>query len=83
MTLRKLAADCNFETPDPTTRLYDNSTMLLLDVIQREKIVCGLHDVYIQQCLITEQDLSLKTACDVALCVGTLSSSNKTYVSGR
>lgn len=39
VTLRKLAADCNFGTSDTTTRLYHYSTMLPLDVMMQGRFV--------------------------------------------
>lgn len=58
--LGKLVRDCNFGTPDSTIRLYENSTMLPLDVMMRCRFVCGLRDVHIQQRLFAEQDLPCK-----------------------
>lgn len=65
--LWKRAADCNFGTLNLTTQLYDNATMLPLDVMLQESFMCGFRDAYIQQRLFTEQDLSFRMAYDIAL----------------
>lgn len=65
--LRKIAVDCNFGTPYPTTRLYDKSTMMPLDMMTPDRFACGLRNVHIPWHLFAEQDFSFKTAYDIAL----------------
>lgn len=65
--LRKVASDCNFGTLDPTKKLYPNYTMLPLDVMLRDRFVCGLGDAHIQQRLLAEEFWSFTTAYDIVL----------------
>lgn len=59
--------DCNFGTPNPTTRLYDNSTMLHDDMMTCDRLVGGLCDAHIQLRLFAGQDFSFKTAHAIVL----------------
>lgn len=64
--IQKLAADCNFGTPDPTNRLYKNSTMLPLDVTMQDRFLCDLRDAHSKQRLFAKPDLNCKTEYDIA-----------------
>lgn len=62
--LKKLAADCNFGTSADTAA---NPTMLPMDVMLRDRFVCGLRNEQVQQRLFAEKDLTFKKAFDLAL----------------
>ncbi|XP_037520686.1 uncharacterized protein LOC119397325 [Rhipicephalus sanguineus] len=62
--LKKLAADCNFGT---SVDAAANPTMLPLDVMLRDRFVCGLRNEQVQQRLFSEKDLTFKRAFDIAL----------------
>ncbi|XP_049267771.1 uncharacterized protein LOC125756851 [Rhipicephalus sanguineus] len=62
--LKKLAADCNFGT---SVDAAANPTMLPLDVMLRDRFVCGLRNEQVQQRLFAEKDLTFKRAFDIAL----------------
>lgn len=61
VTLRELPADCLFGTPDTATRLYGNSTMVLV-VVMRDRFVSKLRDAHIQQRPFAQQDVCFETA---------------------
>ncbi|KAM7287649.1 uncharacterized protein ISCGN_031340 [Ixodes scapularis] len=62
--LKKLAADCNFGTSaDQAT----NPTVLPLEVMLRDRFVCGLRSEQVQQRLFAEKDLTFQKAFDFAL----------------
>lgn len=74
--LKKLAADCNFGTLTATaaataqeggsTATPANTTMLPLDVMLRDRFVCGLRDAGLQQRLFAETGLTFSKAYDIA-----------------
>lgn len=75
-SLRKLAANCDFGKLNSTTRMYDNSSMLPLNVVMRARILCSHHDRPHKQGLFAEEDLSFKMAYHISLAAQ--SSSNDT-----
>ncbi|XP_037518323.1 uncharacterized protein LOC119395102 [Rhipicephalus sanguineus] len=62
--LKKQAADCHFGTSEDDAV---NSTMPRLDVMLRDRFVCGLWNEQVQQRLFAEKDLTFKGAFDIAL----------------
>ncbi|XP_077520001.1 uncharacterized protein LOC144129806 [Amblyomma americanum] len=71
--LKKLAAHCNFGTLTTTATRQErdtassaNTTMLPLDVMLRDRFVCGLSDESLQQRMFAEKDLTFNKACDIA-----------------
>ncbi|XP_037521015.1 uncharacterized protein LOC119397663 [Rhipicephalus sanguineus] len=74
--LKKLAADCNFGTLTATTSAAAqeggstatpaNTTMLPLDVMLRDRFVCGLRDEGLQQRLFAETGLTFSKAYNIA-----------------
>lgn len=74
-TLKRLSADCNFgilpatiaastSSQEGTTSsvLSTNPSMLQLDVMLRERFVCGVRNERLQQRLFTEKDLTFQRA---------------------
>lgn len=70
--LKKLAADCNFGTSmtpvqeGGSTATPANTPMLPLDVMLRDRFVCGLRDEGLQQRLFAETGLTFSKAYDIA-----------------
>ncbi|XP_037565992.1 uncharacterized protein LOC119445783 [Dermacentor silvarum] len=62
--LKRLAAECNFGTSADNAA---NPTILPLEVMLRDRFVCGLRNEQVQQRLFAEKDLSFKKAFDIAL----------------
>ncbi|KAK8773502.1 hypothetical protein V5799_011964, partial [Amblyomma americanum] len=72
--LKKLAAHCNFGTLTTTATGQErdaassaNTTMLPLDVMLRDRFVCGLSDESLQQRMFAEKDLTFNKAYDIAV----------------
>lgn len=70
--LKTLAAQCNFGTPVLADASQGDgsrpqTTMLPLDVMLRDRFVCGLQDAYLQQRLFAENDLTFQKALDISL----------------
>lgn len=60
--------DCNFGTPDATTRLHGNSTILPPALMLPDTIVCSFRDVHNQQRFHAEQALSYNRLYHSVLC---------------
>lgn len=82
-TLRKLAAAIKLGPLDLTTRMYDRHTMLPLDVMRRDRFLCDLRGVHIQQRRLAEQDLSFMTAYNIALHARCAVKQQQDEISGR
>ncbi|KAK8788324.1 hypothetical protein V5799_021900, partial [Amblyomma americanum] len=72
--LKKLAAHCNFGTLTTTATGQErdaassaNPTMLPLDVMLRDRFVCGLCDESLQQRMFAEKDLAFNKAYDITV----------------
>ncbi|KAK8767209.1 hypothetical protein V5799_006010 [Amblyomma americanum] len=72
--LMKLASNCNFLTLTTTATGQErhvaspaNTTMLSLDVMLRDRFVCGLSDESLQPGMFAEKDLTFNEAYDIAV----------------
>ncbi|XP_037507352.1 uncharacterized protein LOC119383342 [Rhipicephalus sanguineus] len=69
--LRKLAADCNFgvgalPAAEATATTAAATTALPLDIMLRDRFVCGIRNELVQQRLFAERDLTFQKAFDLA-----------------
>ncbi|XP_049528978.1 uncharacterized protein LOC125947746 [Dermacentor silvarum] len=64
IVLKRLAAECNFGT---SADAEANQTILPLEIMLRDRFVCGLRNEQVQQRLFAEKDLTFTKAFDIAL----------------